>query len=167
MLTVKVAVVAFAATITVAGTVALELLELKVTVAPDGPDGPLSVMVPVDELPPTTEVGERLRPVRVAGLIVRVPVFEVPFRVPVIVEVVTAETAVVETVKVTVAAPAGTTTVLGTVALVVEDERGTVRPPVGALPLSVMVPVDDVPPFTVVGERVTELRTAGVIVKIV
>ena len=62
VVTVKVAVVAFAATVTLAGTLAIEVLLLvSVTTAP--PDGALpdSVTVPVEELPPVTEVGLSVR----------------------------------------------------------------------------------------------------------
>ena len=62
VVTANVAVVAFAATVTVAGTVAIEVLLLvSATTAP--PDGALpdSVTVPVEELPPVTKVGLRVR----------------------------------------------------------------------------------------------------------
>lgn len=64
---VKLAVEEPAATWTVAGTVAFELLEVNVTVKP--PDGatPPRVTVPVAEVPPATAVGEMLRPVSDGG----------------------------------------------------------------------------------------------------
>lgn len=60
VLTMKLAVVELAATVTLAGTVATEvlLLDSVTTVSPDGA-GASSVTVPVDELPPFTEVGLR------------------------------------------------------------------------------------------------------------
>jgi len=61
VLTVNVAVVAFAATVTLAGTVAAAvLLLLNVTTAPPVGAGPFSVTVPVDEPPPVTDVGFKL-----------------------------------------------------------------------------------------------------------
>jgi len=64
---------------TEAGTVAtlVELLD-RVTVTPVDPAGPLRVMVPVEGLPPVTEVGFRLRDTRAKGLSVRVAVSLVP-----------------------------------------------------------------------------------------
>ncbi len=73
------------ATVTLAGTVALEELELNFTLRPPGPAGPLSVTVPVDGLPPATEVGDTERPVSAAGVIVSVAFFEALLRVAVIV----------------------------------------------------------------------------------
>ena len=56
VVTVKVAVVAPAATVTLAGTCAAAVLPLdSVTTAPLVRAGPLKVTVPVDELPPVTE----------------------------------------------------------------------------------------------------------------
>ncbi|HQQ76690.1 MAG TPA: hypothetical protein PLB01_05000 [Thermoanaerobaculia bacterium] len=58
----------------------------------------------------------------------------------------------VETVNVAVAVPAATVTLEGTVAAaVLELARYTISPPAGAGPLRVTVPVEVVPPTTVVG----------------
>ena len=85
-----------------------------------------------------------------------------PPAVTVIVDDVVADTALVETVKFTVVAPAGTVTLAATVAAVVllEDSVTTV-PPAGAGPFSVIVPVLEVPPLTDVGFSTTEIG-AGV-----
>ena len=58
LVTVTVAVASFAATDTVAGTVATAVLLLvNVTIAPPLGAGPLSVTVPTDEVPPVTLAG--------------------------------------------------------------------------------------------------------------
>jgi hypothetical protein len=72
---VKVAVVAPAGTVTVAGTwAAAVLLEVNVTAAPPVGAGPLSVTVPVEGLPLTTEVGFRPMELRTAAVTVSVVV---------------------------------------------------------------------------------------------
>ena len=79
VLTVKFAVVALAATVMLAGTVAtVVLLLVRLTTAPPAGAGPLSVTVPVDEFPPTTELGLRLTELGVGAFTVRVAVFVVP-----------------------------------------------------------------------------------------
>jgi hypothetical protein len=70
----------------------------------------------------------------------------------------------VDTGNVALVAPAGTVMLPGTEAILAELlERVTLRPPVGAgPPLSVTVPVDVAPPFTLVGWRVSDANvTAG------
>jgi hypothetical protein len=69
----------------------------------------------------------------------------------------------VETMNVLLVAPAGTVMLLKTEAILAELlERVTLRPPVGAgPPLSVTVPVDVLPPFTLVGWRVSESNVTG------
>lgn len=162
---VNVPVVAPAATVAVAGTVAFVLFELRPTDAPPGPAGPVRVIVPVVEVPPTTAVGLIVMVEMPAALIVRVAVWLVPFRAPVKVTCVTDDTAVVVMAKLAEVAPAGTVTVAGTVALVELDERvTTVLGPAG--PASVTVPVAGLPPITEVGETVTLVKPAGVIVRV-
>jgi len=71
VVTVNVAVVAPEATVTLAGTVATEvLLLLIVTRAPPPGAGPFSVTVPVDELPPTTGFGLNVTEVTWGGVTV-------------------------------------------------------------------------------------------------
>jgi hypothetical protein len=69
-----------------------------------------------------------------------------------------AATALVLIVKVALAAPAGTVTLEGTLAAVLLLERTTWAPPAGAGPLSVTVPVEELPPVTVEGFSVSEER---------
>ena len=57
VLTVNVALLAPAATVTLAGTVAVDVLLERETAAPPVSAGPLSVTVPVDADPPVTLVG--------------------------------------------------------------------------------------------------------------
>jgi len=79
VLTVNVAVVAFAATVTLASTVAAAvLLLLSVTTAPPVGAGPFSVTVPVDEVPPVTDVGFRLTPLGTGGVTAKPAVCVVP-----------------------------------------------------------------------------------------
>ena len=69
----NVAVVAPETTVTLTGTVATEvLLLLIVTTAPLPGAGPFSVTVPVDELPPPTDVGLNVTELSVAVAAVRV-----------------------------------------------------------------------------------------------
>lgn len=103
--------VAPAGTVTVAGAVVLPLLEVRLTTVPAPGALPLRVTVPVADVPPITALGEIARLDSTAGLIVTVAVFAVVPWVAVIVAVVPAATAIVETVKVAVDAPAATVTV--------------------------------------------------------
>jgi len=68
-------------------------------------------------------------------------------------------TAEVVIANVAVVLPAATVMPAGAWAtLVLLLDNATVIPPVGAAPLSVTVPVDEVPPVTPVGLTVTEVR---------
>jgi hypothetical protein len=81
----------------------------------------------------------------------------------VIVAVLDTLTDVVVTVKVALLAPAATVTLAGTVAAAVLLESETTAPPEGAALVNVTVPVDELPPTTLVGFTDTEdrLATAG------
>jgi hypothetical protein len=70
-------------------------------------------------------------------------------------------TALVVTLKVAVVLPATTVTEVGTVAEAVLLDNATDTPPEGAAPLKVTVPVDDVPPVTLVGLSETEESDTG------
>ena len=67
-----------AGTSTDEATVAAELLELKLTMAPEDGASPFSVTVPVECPPPRTDVGLRAIDATLAGLMVRVADWEVP-----------------------------------------------------------------------------------------
>ena len=67
-------------------------------------------------------------------------------------------TALVPTVNVALVAPAATVTLAGTrAAVVLLLESATDAPPAGAAPLSVTVPVEELPPTTLVGFSANEL----------
>ncbi|PYU81190.1 MAG: hypothetical protein DMG50_17055 [Acidobacteria bacterium] len=78
------------------------------------------------------------------------------------VTVVDAATPLVLTVNVALVAPAATVTLEGTVtAAVLLLESATCAPPVGAAPLNVTVPVEELPPVTLVGFSPSEARVGG------
>lgn len=78
VVTVKVAVVAFAATVTLAGTWAANLLLDRVTTAPPDGAGPFKVTVPAEDVPPITDVGLRVTELSVAAVTVKIAVFVAP-----------------------------------------------------------------------------------------
>jgi hypothetical protein len=79
VVTVNVAVVVFAATVTLAGTCAAEVLLLdKVTTAPLAGAGPLSVIVPVEEVPPITVFGLNVTVLTTGAVTVNDAVLVVP-----------------------------------------------------------------------------------------
>ena len=160
---VNVAVVAPEVTTTLAGGVALPELEDSVTEVPPVGAAPLSVTLPMEEELPTTVVGLSVKAVRVAGLIVRLAVFDALYSVPVIVADTEVATGMVVTVNVAEVAPAATTTEVGTVAPRLFELRATVLPPAGAGPVSVTVPAELAPPVTEVGESETLWIDAAVI----
>src|SRR2546426_12113587 len=72
-----------------------------------------------------------------------------------------AKAAVVGTVTLPLVAPTGTVTLAGTVAAVLSLDSVTCAPPAGAGPSSVAVPVELLPPVTVVGLSASEERRTG------
>jgi hypothetical protein len=77
VVTVNVAVLALAATVTLAGAMAAALLSERVTKIPPVGAGAFRVTVPVDEVPPTALVGLILTDAS-QGLMVRIAVRVVP-----------------------------------------------------------------------------------------
>lgn len=95
-----------------------------------------------------------------AGFTVSITLREVPPNDALIVDDVVAVTALVATVKLALAAPPGTVTLAGTLVAVELSESDTTAPPPGAGALSVTVPVEELPPTTVVGLTETADRFA-------
>ena len=139
--TVKVAVVAPAATVTLPGTVAAALLLDSDTIAPPDGAAAVKVTVPWDEAPPIRLAGLTVTDDSAAdcGLTVSIAFFETPLYEPVIETLVAEETELVETVKVAVAAPAATVTLAGTVAAALLLDSDTTAPPEGAAVVKVTV----------------------------
>ncbi len=163
VLTVNVALLAPETTVTLAGTVAVDVLLERETAAPPLGAGPLSVTVPVEVCtPPVTLVGFSVSEERVGracGSTVSEAVLVTPAYDAEMVTGVDAVTALVLTVNVALLAPAAIVTLAGTLAAPLLLESSTCAPPVSAGPLSVTVPVEDCPPpVTLVGFSVSEER---------
>jgi hypothetical protein len=137
-----VAVVDPAGTVTVAGTFASALEELRDSGYPAVGAGPLSVTVPMDVFPPGTLVGDNVRPQTMGGGTVSDAAAVTPADVAVTLANVALATGNVEKVKETERVPAGTRTLAGTEStdgsLV---PRRTVTPPGGATSQRPTVPV--------------------------
>jgi hypothetical protein len=151
----KVALVAPAGTVTLAGTAAAALLLDRAMVTPAAGAGPLSVTVPVAGSPSTTAVGLRVKAEKATEVTVSVPVLVTVPDVAEMVTAVVAATGEVVTAKVAVMAPAAMVTEAGTVTEGSPLDSATVKALVTeALRLS--VPVDPAPPTTEAGLKLTE-----------
>ena len=166
VVTVKVAVVAFAATVTVDGTWAAAVLLLdSVTTVPPDAARPLMVTVPVVVVDPVTDAGATETELTAGPLTVKLAFWVDPY-VADMVSGVLADTGLLVTVKVAVVALAATVTVAGTcaAALLLLD-RVITAPPAGAAPFKVTVPVDELPPVRELGFRLREEATGAVTVR--
>jgi hypothetical protein len=157
VLTVKVALINPGDTVTLEGTVATEVLLLeRATTAPAAGAGPLSVTVPVDELPPVTLDGFSVSDVSTGGAMVMEAVCIAPLKTAEMMGVVDAATGLVVTVNVVLVVPSGIVTVAGTFTDASLLEKETTAPPVGAGPFIVTVPVDELPPVKSAGLSATD-----------
>jgi len=146
------------------GITALTLFEVRVIVAPPGPAGLLNVTVPTDDTPPATVEGVNVNPLIVSGVIVNTAVcWETPIDADIVADT-ELDTEVVDTVNVVELAPAGTVTLDGNLALKLVEERVTTAPLGPAEPDKVTVAVEETPPITDVGERLSPVTVGGVIV---
>jgi hypothetical protein len=152
--------------VTDAGTVTVVWSLLRVTLNPVAGAGPLRVRVPVDELPPVTEVGLSEKLFSRTGVMDKETEIEVGETLAVILAVAAAVTDLVPTVNVADFEPLVTVTLLGTVAAVELDASVTLRPAEGAGPARVTVPVEVAPPTTVVEERLNVESAGGLTVRL-
>jgi hypothetical protein len=156
--TLKLAVVLFAVTVTVAGTVATAAFILfSVTTVPPEGAGPLRVTVATEGLPPpVTVVGFRTRERTAGALTVSWSLLVTPLEVAEMLKAfVETATGVVVIGNVAVFVPEGTVTLAGTVAAALALARLTRAPPEGALPIRVTVPEAGLPPVTLGGVTTT------------
>jgi hypothetical protein len=158
LVTVKFAVVAPAAKVTDAGTVAaFKLLLVRVTTAPPAGATVVRVTVPALPAPPVIDVGFSAIVEACGGLATSVTILEAPLHVAVIFTEVGVVTAFVATAKVADVVPAATVTEAGTVATpVLLLASVTTAPPAGAALNSVTVPVLAAPPVSTTGFSVIE-----------
>jgi hypothetical protein len=161
--TVKVAVVAPAATVTVPllGTAATAALLLdRDTTAPPAGAGPFRFTLPVEEVPPVTVVGLTASDETRGGITVSEAVRD-PMYEAVMMTVVAVATGLVVTVNAAVVPPWGTVTVPGTEATAALLLRDTAAPPAGAGPFRVTVPMEEVAPVTLVGLSPSDAMAGG------
>ena len=161
VVTVNVPVFWLAATVTVAGTLASALLLNRLTTTPPVGAGPAKVTVPVEGLPPMTVAGLSASDWTVVGFTVRVALCVAAPSVPFIVAITAADTGVVAMVNPVDLDPVATVTLVGRLALVLLEVKPIASPPVGAGPVRLTVPIDEVPPITDVGETVTLNKLGG------
>lgn len=147
VVTVNVAVLAPAATVTVPGTTELAASVLMVADMPPEGAVPESVRVPVEGAPPSTEFGLIATSIGIGGLTVRMNVFVPPPPAAVNVAVILVAVAKAVTANVALVLVDATVTDAGTVTLgALSDESVTTKPAVGAAVLIVTVPVVVPPP---------------------
>ena len=147
-----------------AGTPTAALFDVNATVKPPAGAGPANVTVTSDDVPPMTELGFIVTESTALRSTVTCVDFDVPFAAAVMDTDLSTTTADVETSNVAVVAYRGTITVAGTPADVESDDNVTVKPPSGAGPVNVTVPVDVLPPMTLDGDTATAETPLRVIV---
>ena len=160
--TVKVTEVIPAGIVTVAGTVTADKLLVIVIAKPVAGAGDVIDTVPVDDLPPLTEFGDKVNDLSDGDSMVSKAVRLPSPILPVIVARQFATTGTVLIAKVAVVLPAGTITELGQIADDRLLDRFTTIPPTPAALVIVTVPVAETPPTTDVGLTATETKAGGV-----
>jgi len=152
---VKRAVVAFAGTVTVAGTLTSGFALTNVTTVPPAGAADCNVTIPGVVKPPVTALGEKVTERTTGAAMTSVPALVVPLTVARMEALTLALTARVVTITDALTAPAGIVTFAGTIASAIDELRSTTTPPDGAAASRVIVAVDVLPPATDVGESVT------------
>ena len=163
---VNVTLLAPAFTVTLAGTDALVLLELKLITAPPLGAGPARVTVPVELTPPLTAAGLNVREASAGGLMVRLADAVLPASLAVMMTVVCATTAEVVAVNVALVMPAETVPLAGTDAAALLLDRVSTTPPAGAGTDKVTAPVEVFPPVTAIGLIVSDVTAGGSMVRL-
>lgn len=146
------------------GTDANDPLHVRFTDNPLAGAATLSVTVPVEIFPPTTDDGLNFNDVIAGGLIVKLACWVAPFNVPEIDATVTPATATVRTLNEARVAPRATDTDPGTKADVELLTNFTTAPPGGAGPDSVTMQVAVADPTTTGGDRLKSETTGGLTV---
>jgi hypothetical protein len=144
-----------------AGTMAALGVSLdKATVKPAGGAEPFSTTVPIDPLPPVTAPGLNTMDMMVAGKTVSVAAkLRLPPELALTIALTVVVTPIVVAANVCVLLPAGMVTPAGTVTDGSELDSETKTPPAGATTLMTTVPVEEAPPGTLGGLKLT--RTTG------
>jgi len=163
---VNVALVLSGGIVTLAGTPAAGELLASANTTPLSGAGLLMVTVPVEELPPVRLVGLTENVPSSGGATVRVAVALVAPETAVMTTGVEAATGLVMMVNVTLVLRAGMVTVAGTVAAEESAVSDTTRPPLGAGPFKVTVPLEELPPVTPAGFRERPVIAGGFTVRI-
>lgn len=147
--------------VTLEGATAFSLLDNKATTKPPDGAGPVRAKVALEDEPPATELGFRLRLLKVGGVIVNFADADAPFAVAVMVGVMVVATGEVWTVNVTEVEAATTVMLAGTTAAALFELKLTFTPPDGAGPSRAIVPVELMPPTSVAGAKLTFDGTGG------
>ena len=165
--TLNVALLLPARTVTPGGTVAAAVLLLeRLTSAPPAGAAALKVTLPVEDAGPTTLVGLSAKVESVTaggggggGVTVSGTVRVTPPKDAKMVAELAAATGEVDTVKVALVAPAAIVTLAGTLATAALLLESDTTAGLGVTAAKVTVPVEELPPSTLVGLTVTALRT--------
>ena len=166
VLAAKLALVLPAAIVTEAGSRTLGELADRLTTKPLVGAGAFRVTVPVVFEPPGTVAGARLIDASPTGTTVRTVVTGFPLRLAVIVDGVGEVTADVVTIKEALDWPDEINTEFGSEAIELLELSPMISPLGPATPLSWIVPVEEAPPTTEDGLKLTDTSAGAVIVRL-